>query len=110
MLRTHSLQAYRSLAAIESGHEAPALVLQGECLSFGLEISIEFRKFLPELINASLEEIIWHEEVLLYIRLFYAIACLTGEDYELANHVHTTEVDTWVWLTVALLLGQLNGF
>ena len=109
MLRTHRLQAYAGLATVQGSHEAPAFVLQVECLSLGLKVSIELRKFLPELVKASLEELIRHEEILLYIFLFYAIACLTGEDNELANHVHTTEVDTWVWLTVTLLLRQFNG-
>ena len=109
MLRTHSLQTYASLAAIQGSNKAPAFVLYIERLALSLEIGIELRKFLPEVVERTLEVFVWHEEVLLYIFLLYAVTCLAGENHQLANHVHTAQVDTWVRLAVALLLSQSHG-
>ena len=80
-----------------------------ERLALSLEIGIEFRKFLPEVVERTLEVFVWHEEVLLYIFLLYAVTCLAGENHQLANHVHTAQVDTWIRLAVALLLSQSYG-
>lgn len=109
MLRTDSLQTYACLAAIQGSNEAPAFVLYIERLALSLEIGIEFRKFLPEVVERTLEVFVWHEEVLLYIFLLYAVTCLAGENHQLANHVHTAQVDTWIRLAVALLLSQSYG-
>ena len=109
MLRTDSLQTYACLAAIQGSNEAPAFVLYIERLALSLEIGIELRKFLPEVVERTLEVFVWHEEVLLYIFLFYAVTCLAGENHQLANHVHTAQVDTWIRLAVALLLSQSHG-
>ena len=35
--------------------------------------------------------------------------CHAGENHQLANHVHTAQVDTWIRLAVALLLSQSYG-
>ncbi len=56
MLWTYSLQAYAGLSTIQGGNEAPAFVLQVESLALGLEVGIELRQFLPEVVNAALEE------------------------------------------------------
>ena len=109
MLRTDSLQTYACLAAIQGSNEAPAFVLYIERLALSLEIGIELRKFLPEVVERTLEVFVWHEEVLLYISLLYTVTCLAGENHQLANHVHTAQVDTWIWLAVALLLSQSHG-
>ncbi len=80
MLWTYSLQAYAGLATIQGSHEAPAFVLQVERLALRLEVSIELRKLLPEVVELALEEVVWHEEVLLHILLLYAVTSLARED------------------------------
>ena len=109
MLRTYSLQTYTGLSLVKGGNETPAFVLQIQSLSLSLKVGIKLWQFLPEIINASLEERVRNEEVLFYIILFYAIACFTGEDDKLSDDIHTTEVDTWIRLTVTLLLCQFHG-
>ena len=43
------------------------------------------------------------------IVLLYLVTSLTGQDDQLADDIRTTEVDTWVGLGVALLLGTTNS-
>ena len=45
----------------------------------------------------------------LHIGLFGAIAGLTGEDDELADHIGAAEVDAWVGFREAVLLGQTDS-
>ena len=47
--------------------------------------------------------------MLLDIVLLHLVACLTGEDNQLADNVRSTEVDTRIGLRVTLFLGAANG-
>ena len=97
------------LVGFHRSHEAPTLVLALQYLATGFEVGIEFRQLSPEIIDRTLEIAVGHEEMLLYIILLYLIASLTRQDNQFADHVRTTEVDTWVGLRVALLLGATNS-
>ena len=46
----------------------------------------------------------------LHVGLIYLVASLTRQNHQLANHIRTTQVDTWVGLAVALLFGTSYRF
>ena len=83
-------------------------MLHIQSLALSLKVGIELWQFLPELFNATLEERVRYKKILFYIFLFYTISSLTGEDDKLSDDIHATEVDTWIWLTVTLLLCQFH--
>ena len=102
----YCLKRHARLAVLELCHKSPALVLALQHLALCLEVGIERRKILPEVIYAALEELVGHEEMLLHIVLFYLISCLTREDDKLSHHVLTAQVDARVRLAITLLLGS----
>ena len=69
VLRTYSLQTYTGLSLVKGGNEAPALVLHIQSLALSLKVGIELWQFLPELINATLEERVRYKKILFYIFL-----------------------------------------
>ena len=109
MLRTNSLQGNAGLATVHCCDKAPLLMFLLQFLTATLKVGIEIRKFLPEVLNRALEVIVRNKEVLLNISLLNTIASLTSEDNEFADNISATEVDTWVWLRISLLLGTANG-
>ena len=98
------------LVGFHRSHEAPALVLGLEHLTTFLEIGIQLRKLLPEVINAALEIAVGYEEMLLHILLFHLIAGLTCKDHQLTDYIRTTEVDTRVGFRVTLFFGAAHCF
>ena len=97
------------LVGLHRGHEAPSLLLCFEHLAACLEVGVELGQTVPEVVDGTLEVAVGHEQVLLYVVLLYLVASLAGEDDELAYDVRATEVDAWVGLAVALLLGAAYG-
>ena len=106
MMLSYCLKRHARLAVLELCHKSPALVLALQHLALCLEVGIERRKILPEVIYAALEELVGHEEMLLHIVLFYLISCLAREDDELSHHVLTAQVNARVGLAITLLLGS----
>ena len=97
------------LVGFHRSYEAPALVLGLKHLAASLEVGIQLRQTLPEVLDRTLEITVGHEEMLLHIVLFHLVTCLTRQDHQLADHVSTAQVDTRVWLRVTLFLGTLHG-
>ena len=63
----------------------------------------------PQAPDDASQRTVGHKEMLLHIVLFHLVASLTSEDHQFADHVSTTEVDTWVRLRVALFLGSADS-
>ena len=80
MITIYLLQRDVGLAVFHRGHEAPTLALSFELLATLLKVSIQSRQFLPEIIYRTIEVVVGHEEVFLYVLLLYLIASLAGED------------------------------
>ena len=109
MVDIHLAQRHIRYAILHRGHKTPTLTLGLQLLSTSLKVGIQCRQLLPEVIHAALKVLVRHKQVLLYVGLFHLVASLAGQDHQLANHVGTTQVDTWVGLAVALLLGTSYG-
>ena len=105
MVDVNLAQRHIRLPVLHRGHKAPTLAFGLQLLSTGLKVGIQLRQLLPEVIHCTLKVLVGHKQVLLYIGLFHLVASLAGQDYQLANHIRTTQVDTWIGLAVALLLG-----
>ena len=48
--------------------------------------------------------------MLLHILLIEFITCFTSQDDELANHILSAQVDTWVWFAIAFFLRTFHCF
>ena len=48
--------------------------------------------------------------MLLHICLLHLVACLTCQDNELSHYILSAQVDTWIRLTITLLLCPSYGF
>ena len=102
-------QGHRALSVLEFGDETPDLVLALEFLSALLEVRIEFRKPLPELFHAAFEVLVRNEEGFLHVLLLHPVARNPREYDELADYVHSAEVDARIRLRIALFLRHPYG-
>ena len=71
-------QGHIGLAVLHRGHEAPALTLGLEHLAACLEVGIQLRQSLPEVVDAALKVAVRHEKMLFYI-LLYGFSCALPE-------------------------------
>ena len=109
MVSADFLQADRCFAVFQLGYETPMLVLGFQHLATGLEIGIEARHFLPEVIQGAFKEVIGHKEVLLNIALFQTVTGLACQNHQFADNILSAEVDTRIGFGVTFLLCHLNG-
>ena len=92
------------------GNESPAFTFAFEHLAAFLEVSIKLWQFLPEIVQASIEILVRHEEMFLHIFLFHLIASLSREDDQLPDDVLTTKVNARVRFRISLFLCPSDGF
>lgn len=104
MVSADFLQADRCFAVFQLGYETPMLVLGFQHLATGLEIGIEARHFLPEVIQGAFKEVIGHKEVLLNIALFQTVTGLACQNHQFADNILSAEVDTRIGFGVTFLL------
>ena len=110
MVRIDLFQRHVGTAVLHRSDKAPPLALGFQLLTTLLEVGVECGQLLPELIDRTIEELVGHEEMLFDILLFHFITSFAGQDDQFANHVRSTEINTWVGFRVALLLGTAHRF
>ena len=85
-------------------YKSPALAFAFKHFATLLEVCVELRQVLPEVIYAAVEIFVRYKKMFFHIFLFYLVACLASEDDQFAYHILAAEVYARVWLRVALLL------
>jgi len=110
MIGGHRFQPHRTMPVFHLGHETPPFTFGFQYTAFGFKVGIQLGYVGPKIIQRPLEVGIRHKQVFDHIVLFYGVACLPGQDNELANHILATQVDARIWFGVPGLLRQFDGF
>ena len=79
-----------------------------EILSASLEISIERRKVLPEVLQCSFEERLRNEELSFHIFLTNLVTSFTSQDNEFTDDILATQIDARIGFAVTSFLCQTN--
>ena len=83
--------------------------MRREFLALELELRVQGRKLLPELLDGAVVELLRNEEIGLYVLLIDFVAGLTAEDYEFAYHIPSGKVNPRVRLGEAQFTGLTYG-